>query len=63
MVQKYQNEIAPIFYYGISKKLMKKTLPNDPVVRVEQSWRLELTCEVLTPGMVRQDSRSKPHLC
>ena len=30
MVQKYQNEIAPIFYYGISTKTNKKDLkiPN-----------------------------------
>ena len=26
MVQKYQNEIAPIFYYGISTKTNKKDL-------------------------------------
>ena len=26
MVQKYQNEIAPIFYYGISKKTHEKDL-------------------------------------
>ena len=30
MVQKYQNEIAPIFYYGISTKTNEKDLkiPN-----------------------------------
>ena len=26
MVQKYQNEIAPIFYYGISTKINKKDI-------------------------------------
>ena len=26
MVQKYQNEIAPIFYYGISTKTIEKDL-------------------------------------
>ena len=26
MVQKYQNEIAPIFYYGISTKINEKDL-------------------------------------
>ena len=26
MVQKYQNEIAPIFYYGISTKTNEKDL-------------------------------------
>ena len=26
MVQKYQNEIAPIFYYGISTKINEKYL-------------------------------------
>ena len=33
MVQKYQNEIAPIFYYGISIKSYEKDLkiPNVPV--------------------------------
>ena len=28
MVQKYQNEIAPIFYYGISTKTNEKDLKN-----------------------------------
>ena len=26
MVQKYQNEISPIFYYGISRKTYEKNL-------------------------------------
>ena len=28
MVQKYQNEISPIFYYGISTKTNEKDLKN-----------------------------------
>ena len=36
MVQKYQNEIAPTFYYGISTKTNEKDLkiPNLPCMYV-----------------------------
>ena len=38
MVQKYQNEIPPIFYYGISTKTNKKDLRTSwPYFRVKLS--------------------------
>ena len=47
MVQKYQNEIAPIFYYGISTKTNEKDLkiPNLQALTLGRIMKIGIGCD------------------
>ena len=54
MLQKYQNEISPIIYYGISKKkIMKKTLKYLFYSPLTEKVLTECPCRWLS-GWVKQ---------
>ena len=56
MVQKYQNEIAPIFYYGISTKTSEKDLKIPNLQALTLGRIIKITLYLINLHMIQVDS-------